>query len=190
MTIGVKLKELRELNNFTQKQIAEYLDYDQSYITKLEKDERRLTVYALEELCDLYNCSEEYILDGEGTYLKPYYEYNTNTKNLEISTIAKMNKILRNLNLLSVPVLNDVSQAFNDVYNNLYQLTKEYNLGSIFLEQDIDSQYSYVFVIQIPKNYEYKQALKIWDKIISEIEQYCISRGYEKFFKNIQIILR
>lgn len=65
MTIGNRLKKLRENNNFTQKQIAEYLDYDQSYITKLEKDERRLTVYALEELCDLYNCPEEYILDGE-----------------------------------------------------------------------------------------------------------------------------
>ena len=101
MTIGVRLKELRELNNFTQKQIAEYLDYSQSYITKLEKDEKILTVYALEELSDLYNCSEEYILDGEGTYTKPYYEYNTNTKNLEISTIVKMNKILKNLNFLS-----------------------------------------------------------------------------------------
>lgn len=64
MTIGVRLKELRELNNFTQKQIAEYLDYDLNYITKLEKDEKILTVYALEELCDLYNCSEEYILYG------------------------------------------------------------------------------------------------------------------------------
>lgn len=76
------------------------------------------------------------------------------------------------------------------IYSKIYQLTKKYNLGSISLEQDIDDQYHYVFVIQIPKNYEYKQALKIWDKIISEIELYSISRGYEKFFKNIQIILR
>ncbi|MGI6564884.1 hypothetical protein [Methanosphaera sp.] len=94
-----------------------------------------------------------------------------------------------NINLLSVPLLNDVSQAFNDIYNKIYQLTKKYKLGSISLEQDIDNQYHYVFVIQIPKNYEYKQALKIWDKIISEMELYSISRGYEKFFKNIQIIL-
>lgn len=87
-------------------------------------------------------------------------------------------------------IITDNSQGFNDIYNKIYQLTKEYKLGSISLEQDIDGQYHYVFVIQIPKNYEYKQALKIWDKIISEMELYSISRGYEKFFKNIQIILR
>ncbi|MGI6565630.1 helix-turn-helix domain-containing protein [Methanosphaera sp.] len=113
MTIGNRLKKLRENNNFTQKQIAEYLDYDQSYITKLEKDEKILTVYALEELSDLYNCPEEYILDGEGTYTKPCYEYNTNTKNLEISTIAKMNKILRNLNFLS-----EITKDIDDTPSN------------------------------------------------------------------------
>lgn len=86
-------------------------------------------------------------------------------------------------------IITDNSQEFNDIYNKIYQLTKEYYLGDISIKTD-DELYSYVYIIQIPKNYEYKQALKIWDKIISEIEQYCISRGYEKFFKNIQIILR
>ena len=82
------------------------------------------------------------------------------------------------------------TQCFHEVYNKIFQLTRRYKLGSISLEQDIDNQYTCVFVIQIPKNYEYKKALKIWDKIISEMELYSISRGYEKFFKNIQIVLK
>ena len=87
-------------------------------------------------------------------------------------------------------IITDNSQAFNDVYNKLYQLTKEYNLGSISLEQDIDGQYHYVFVIQIPKNYEYKQALKIWDKILEDIDDFCKQKGYTSYYENIQIVLR
>ncbi|WP_158005559.1 helix-turn-helix domain-containing protein [Methanosphaera sp. WGK6] len=99
--IGVRLKSLREENNFTQKQIADYLDYDQSYIAKLEKGERNLTVYALEELCDLYNCSEDYILEGKGTCVQLKYNFRKNVKKLNIHTIAKMNKLVRNLDFLS-----------------------------------------------------------------------------------------
>ncbi|MGI6565634.1 hypothetical protein [Methanosphaera sp.] len=37
MTIGVRLKELRELNNFTQELVAEYINYTTEGYIKLEQ---------------------------------------------------------------------------------------------------------------------------------------------------------
>lgn len=99
-TIGDRLKKLRNQHNFTQEDIASFLNYDQSYITKLENNQRNLKVSALEKLCELYNCSEEYILNGTGEYSKPGYDYRSNIKNVDMASRYKMNKIIRNLEFL------------------------------------------------------------------------------------------
>lgn len=99
-TVGYRLKKLRKQHNYTQQQIASFLDYNQSHITKLENNQRNLKVSALEKLCDLYDCSEEYILKGTGEYSKPTYDYKSNIKNLDMTTRYKMNKIIRNLDFL------------------------------------------------------------------------------------------
>ena len=41
--MGERLKELRGRSNFTQMNIADFLGVDQSFISKVEKDERVLT---------------------------------------------------------------------------------------------------------------------------------------------------
>lgn len=64
MTIGSRLKKLRETNNFTQDLVAEYLNYTTEGYIMLENDKLILTVDVLAELCELYNCSEAYILHG------------------------------------------------------------------------------------------------------------------------------
>lgn len=81
-----------------------------------------------------------------------------------------------------------IIQAFTDVYNKIYQLTKEYQLGNIFIETD--ELYTHVFVIEAPKKVNYKKILQIWDIIIDDIEEYCIQKGYKSYYKNIQIVLR
>ena len=64
-------------------------------------NQRKLTVSALEKLCDLYNCSEEYILEGTSDYSKPVFAFRTEEKNLDLNTIARMNKIIKNIELLA-----------------------------------------------------------------------------------------
>ena len=100
-TIGERLKKLRKNYNFNQKQVAGYLGYNQGQIAKIENNQRNLTLSSLEKLCDLYNCSEDYILEGDSDYSKPTFAFRTEEKNLDLNTIARMNKIIKNIELLA-----------------------------------------------------------------------------------------
>lgn len=100
-SIGDRLKKLRKNYNFTQSQIAEYLDFNQGQIAKLENNQRNLTVSSLEKLCELYNCSEEYILEGDTEYYKPDFAFRSEVKDLDLNTLAKMNRIIGDIEFLS-----------------------------------------------------------------------------------------
>ena len=80
------------------------------------------------------------------------------------------------------------TQAFTDIYNKIYQLTKQYQLGKISIETD--ELYAYVFVINVPKKQNYTQILEIWDKILEDVEDYCKQKKYSRYYKTIQIVLR
>lgn len=99
-TVGDRLKKLRKLHNFTQKQIADYLGFKQTHIAKLEKNDRTLKYSSLIRLCELYNCEEEYILSGIGNYSKDEFKFRA-SNNLDLNTLADMNRIIRNLKELS-----------------------------------------------------------------------------------------
>lgn len=99
--VGMRLKKLRIDFGFTQKQVADYLGFKQSQIAKLENNERTLKHSSLLKVCDLYNCSYEYILEGQGTYDKPNFAFKSDKKDLNLETLANMNVIIRNLDKLS-----------------------------------------------------------------------------------------
>lgn len=96
-TIGNRLKKLREEHDFTKESLAEFLDLTPSDITKLENNQKKLTVSKLEQLCDLYCVDEEYILENKSvnTQREKY-----DMENLDVNTQYKMNKIVRNIELL------------------------------------------------------------------------------------------
>lgn len=100
-TIGERLKYLRKSHHFTQKQIADYLDFQQGQIAKLENNQRKLKVSSLEKLCQLYNCDEEYITEGIKDDTKHNIAFRSNVQNLHLDTIANMNKIIRNIEFLA-----------------------------------------------------------------------------------------
>ena len=99
--IGNRLKQLRIEHNFTQKQVADYLNFNQGQIAKLEKNERKLKHNSLIKLCKLYNCSPEYILKGIGEYSKINLVFRSNNKNSELETFAEMSNIINNLEFLA-----------------------------------------------------------------------------------------
>ena len=100
-TVGDRLKKLRKEHKFTQEQIADYLNFNQGQITKLEKNKRNLKMSSLNKLCELYQCSPEYILESKGKYSKPNLKVRTDNKDMDLTTIAEMNKIIMNLKYLS-----------------------------------------------------------------------------------------
>lgn len=93
--MGKRIKQLRKQYKYTQRQVADFLDISQSLLAKVETGERNLKITKLSKLCALYDCSEEYILYGEGEPPKDLHI--SNTKHINLETIMRMNKIIRNL---------------------------------------------------------------------------------------------
>ncbi|MFP5165765.1 helix-turn-helix domain-containing protein [Bacillus halotolerans] len=57
-----RLYDLREDNDFTQKDIAEHLSLTHSAYAKIERGERMLSADILIKLSNLYNVSTDYLL--------------------------------------------------------------------------------------------------------------------------------
>jgi transcriptional regulator with XRE-family HTH domain len=57
--LGAKLKELREINGYVQRQIAAELEVDTAYISKVENDEKPLSKNHLKKFSKLYSIDEK-----------------------------------------------------------------------------------------------------------------------------------
>ena len=58
----LRIRDLREDNDFTQKYISEYLMCDQSLYSKYERGERQLPLEHAVKLAELYKTSLDYIV--------------------------------------------------------------------------------------------------------------------------------
>lgn len=58
-----KLRDLREDNDMTQQQVAEFLGTSQTMYARYEREANELPVRHLKKLCELYNVSSDYLLD-------------------------------------------------------------------------------------------------------------------------------
>ncbi|MBQ8868119.1 MAG: helix-turn-helix transcriptional regulator [Oscillospiraceae bacterium] len=67
----LRIRDLREDKDFTQKEIAEYLICDQSLYSKYERGERQLPIEYAIKLADFYKTSVDYIL-GVTDIKEPY----------------------------------------------------------------------------------------------------------------------
>lgn len=59
----LRIRELREDRDLTQKQVAEYLMCDQSLYSKYERGERDIPLRLLIKLAQFYNTSIDYLVD-------------------------------------------------------------------------------------------------------------------------------
>ena len=58
----LRIRDLREDSDYTQKYVAEYLLCDQSLYSKYERGERQLPLEFVVKLAKLYNTSVDYIV--------------------------------------------------------------------------------------------------------------------------------
>lgn len=75
----IRIKELREDNDLTQQQIADYLEIDQSNYSKIEKGKQYLKDEILIKLANFYCTSIDYLL-GLTNQKLPYPRANNNKK--------------------------------------------------------------------------------------------------------------
>lgn len=97
-SIGYRIRKLRKMHGYTQNDLAKYLQTSQSYIAKLENDKLQINDEMLKRLSLLYNCNSEYISEGKEEQIDGM---KSNVRNLNLNTIVKMNKIIKNLEYLS-----------------------------------------------------------------------------------------
>lgn len=71
MKMKLRIRDLREDKDLTQKQIAEFLICDQSLYSKYERGERQLPIEYAIKLADFYKTSVDYIL-GLTDIKEPY----------------------------------------------------------------------------------------------------------------------
>lgn len=94
-----RLKQLREENNYSQEQVANYLEIDQSYISKIEKGKRNLNEISFNKLCLLYNCSPDYLLGKSDDYQPPKLAFRSD-ESVDLFAIAKLNQVMGYLKYL------------------------------------------------------------------------------------------
>ena len=93
-----RFKELREYSKLSQSQMAEFLNVDQSYISKFETGERRIGVDILEKACNLFGCTLKYFEDEKVKYAPMSIAFRANTLQAEdLEAIAEINKITLNM---------------------------------------------------------------------------------------------
>lgn len=98
---GKRFHELRVQSGLTQSQLAEYLNVDQSYISKCEKNERQFSIDILEKAANLFGCSLEYFTNTDSKYNPIPFSFRANritAKDLE--SIAVINRITLNLRFM------------------------------------------------------------------------------------------
>jgi len=101
-TKSIRLKQLRKESKITQEQLAKYLDVDQSLITKMENGTRSLNVMLVEKICNLFGCSEAYLMGEDDAYIPLNFAFRSNgiqTEDLE--SIAMINRIAMNIRYMN-----------------------------------------------------------------------------------------
>lgn len=96
-----RIKSLRKESKLTQEQMASYLEVDQSLVTKLENGTRNLNVDLIEKICNLFGCTEEYLLGESDEYIPLNFAFRSNNIQAEdLQSIAMINKIAMNLRFM------------------------------------------------------------------------------------------
>ena len=124
--MGERLRELRLAYGFTQQQVADYLEIDQSHYSKIEHGKRHIrTLHQLEDLCDLYDCTQDYLLLRNDDYTPQ--EWVGVDNGLDIGVIAQVNQTMRYLKMLREVEEVAELRRLNTVYiETMEKLKKEY----------------------------------------------------------------
>lgn len=100
--INAKLKKLRKENKITQEQLAQFLNVDQSLITKLENGTRNFNVTMIDKICSLFGCTPEYLSGENDEYIPLNFAFRSNgIKAEDLESIAAINKIAMNLKYMN-----------------------------------------------------------------------------------------
>lgn len=97
LKIGMKIKQLREKSNLTQKQVADYLSIDQSLVSKFEKGERSINSNTLDRISNLFCCPVSALLSDIPLFPTYTIAFRTSSiDNTDLNALSVINKIALN----------------------------------------------------------------------------------------------
>lgn len=68
-----RLKQLREANDLTLAQLADYLDVSEETLTELEDGTKPLTATLIDDICSLFGCTGVYLLGEDDNYSQDFF---------------------------------------------------------------------------------------------------------------------
>jgi len=112
ISIGQKIKELREKAGLNQMQIAQFLGVDQSNISKCEKGERQFQVDHLERLGNLFGVPLADLMNDEVSVAPLQIAFRADGMQVEdLNAIADIQKIALNLSQMRTLLQESLCEA-------------------------------------------------------------------------------
>lgn len=65
LNVGLKIQELRKINNMTAKELAKRVDVSSSFISAIENNSTKLSLATLKHICDILGVSLSEFFDSE-----------------------------------------------------------------------------------------------------------------------------
>lgn len=110
--IGLKVKELREKAGLNQTQLAQFLEVDQSTLSKCEKGERQFQVDHLERLGSLFGFTLTDLMNEEVVVKPLRIAFRADGMQIEdLAAIADIHRIALNLDLMRTLLRENVREA-------------------------------------------------------------------------------
>jgi transcriptional regulator with XRE-family HTH domain len=98
LSVGEKIKRLREASKISQTQLALFLCVDQSMISKIESNERSPGIELLEKLSVLFGCTDAYFETDDECQPSLQFAFRANEiGNEDFEAISAINRIALNL---------------------------------------------------------------------------------------------
>ena len=94
MDIGVKIKKIRELKNYTQEYMADKLGVSQATYSRMEKEDGYLTVLQLQKVSEILGVKVEDLINFTERYIFNNYESNKANQGYNVINFSENEKKL------------------------------------------------------------------------------------------------
>ncbi len=72
--IGARIKQARLAKNYTQEDLAEKIDISVAFLSRVERGNSHLNLNRLDQICNLLDVSEAYLLSGASSNSESYLD--------------------------------------------------------------------------------------------------------------------
>ena len=140
-----RVRYLREINNVTQKDVANYLNIEASHYGHLEIEYEIMPLKHLNNLCNYFNVSLDYIFE-----FTDIMQHEKNNKEIDKLEAGKRLKEFRKINKLTQVKLASILKTVHSVITNyengknlistafLYTICSKYNISADYLVAKIN----------------------------------------------------